>query len=221
MSWLKRQQPIRLYQGLDIPYVILADGVHLCCDNCYGTQENVLEHNICFKTSITNIKRINTYFYKISHFPFIVPFSDIISLDDAIIEGRTIKHAGVQGDLKNIAIMKPEYIRHTADTNLTGLSNTLDEFDASFILTGENIDPQIRLFEESSKIIYHRSWFRTLITIADCMCEKNISRKYCWTQNVPELSVSCYGIESTDELAEINDTFASIGIGDVSVTWVD
>lgn len=221
MSWLKRQQPIRLYQGSNIPYVILTDGVHLCCDNCYGIKCDSSEHNICFNIEATSIKRINTHFYRIASFPAVIPFCDIVALDDAVIEGRTIKQAAdVQGDPKSIAIIKPEYIRHTADTDLTGLSDTLDEYDASFILIGENIDPQVRLFEDSSAIIHHLSWPRTLVTIADNVCEQT-SRKYCWTQTLPELSVSCYGIDAADELVEIHEAFTAIGINDVSVNWVD
>jgi len=154
-------------------------------------------------------------------FPTVIPFNDVISLDDAIIEGRTIKQAAdTSGDPQSIAIMKPEYIRHTADTDLTGLSDTLDEFDASFILVGETVDPQARLFEESSNIIAHRNWPRTMVSIADILCPKQ-SRKYCWTQTLPEITISCYGIDDSDELIEINDTLSAIGINDVSVSWAD
>lgn len=221
MSWLKRQQPIRLYQESDIPYIILTDGVHLCCDNCYGTKPSMSEHNICFEIEAANLRRINTYFYRISSFPAVIPFSDIISLDDTVIEGRIIKQAAdVQGDPQSVAIMKSEYIRHTADVDLADLSDALDDFDASFILVGDNIDPQVRLFGEGSKIIHHRNWTRTLITIADNMCKKS-NRKYCWTQTLPELSVACYGISHTDELVKINEIFDVIGINDVSVSWSD
>ena len=218
-SWLKRQQPIQLYQGSDIPYVILKNSVYLCCDNCFGINNDSSDHNICFYAGVSSLKRINTYFYKLASFPHILPFVDIISLNDTIIEGRTIKQAsGNQGDPKSIAIMKSAYIHRDMDCDLSNISDTLDEFDTSFILVGDNIDPQVRLFDDMSSIIHHREWPRTIVTIADAICSKP-TRKYCWTGTIPELSISCYGIDDSDELIEINDIFHNIGINDVSVRW--
>ncbi|MHA2281514.1 MAG: hypothetical protein ACXAC5_11725 [Promethearchaeota archaeon] len=218
MSWLKRQQPIELYQGSDIPYVILQDGVRLSYDNCYGIQPDNLDHNICFLAEPSLLKRINTYFYKFESFPITLPFSDIISLDDAIVEGRIIertKHGESSNEPKCIAIIQSEYIRHA---DVSRLNDTLDEFDASFILVDENIDPQARLFEDISVLIYHQGWARTLVTIADKICDQ--TRKYCWSQSIPELSISVYGISDSDELMEINDTLNLIGM-DASVNWAD
>ncbi len=219
-SWLKRQQPIQLYQGSDVPYVILKDGVHLCFDNCFGTHSDGLDHNLCFQVEASALKRINTNFYKFSSFPCILPFVDIVSLDDAVIEGRTIKQASeTQDEPKSIAIMKTEYIHHNEDLDLSSISDILCEFDKSFILVGENIDPQARLFEDISTIVPHSGWAKTIVTIADAMCDKS-ARKYCWTNTVPELSISCYGIDNSDELIEINDIFHDIGVNDVSINWV-
>jgi hypothetical protein len=220
MSWLKRQQPIELYQGSDLPYVILQDGVHLCYDNCYGINPDSSDHNISFSVEPSLLKRINTYFYRFESFPATLPFSNVIRLDDAIAEGRIIeraKHLGESSsESKCIAIIKSSYIRHA---DVSNLNDTLDEFDTSFILVEENVDPQARLFEDISSFIHHQGWPRTLVTIADRICEQYI-RKYCWTQLLPDLTVSIYGIEDSDELAEINDTLNLIGVN-ASVNWAD
>ena len=102
MSWLKRQQPVQLYQSSDLPYVILEDGVHLFCDNCFGTQPDNEDFNLSFYAEASQLKRINTYFYRLASFPFIVPFEEVIFLNDAIIEGKTIKHfASSDGEAKS------------------------------------------------------------------------------------------------------------------------
>lgn len=220
MSWLKRQQPIKLYQGSDVPYVILQDGVRLCYDNCYGINSDTSDHNISFSVEPTLLKRINTYFYKFESFPVMLPFSNVILLDDTIAEGRIIertKHFGESSsESKSIAIIKSDYIRHA---DVSTLNDTLDEFDASFILVEENIDPQARLFEDISLLIHHQGWPRTLVTVADRVCEQPF-RKYCWTQVIPDLTIAVYGIENSDELMEINHTLNLIGI-DASVNWAD
>jgi len=115
--------------------------------------------------------------------------------------------------------MKSEYIHQDMNSDLSKISDVLDEFDTSFILVGDNIDPQVRLFEDMSTIIHHREWPRTIVSIADAMCAKTV-RKYCWTNMVPELYISCYGINDSDELIKINDIFHNIGVNDVSVNWV-
>ena len=73
-SWLKRQQPTKLYQSSDIPYVILEDGVYLCYDNCYGGQEDRADHNISFYAHPNSLRRLNTYFYRFNSFPMTIPF---------------------------------------------------------------------------------------------------------------------------------------------------
>ncbi len=216
--WLKRQQPIQLYQSSELPYVILEDGVHLCFDNCYGTQ-NSSDDNLCFQIEASKLSRINTYFYKIEKFPVIIPFSDVVFLNDAVIEGRIIKHASaVIPESKTIAIVKSSYIRSCSD--LSDFHDNLEEFDASFILVGDNIDPQTRLFESVSVIIPHQKWPRTIVSIADRICERK-DRKYCWSQSVADLSIFCYGIDNADEINEVHNSFEIIGIDDVSVRWAD
>ncbi len=84
---------------------------------------------------------------------------------------------------------------------------------------GEVIDPQVRLFEGILDIIPHYDWFRTAVTIADKIAEKT-ERKYCWTHSVPDLNISCFGINHSDEIQHINIAFDTIGISNVSTEWI-
>jgi len=216
--WLKRQQPVKLYQSSDLPYVILEDGVHLCYDNCYGTNKDNSDFNICFETQASNIKRINTYFYKFNSFPIVIPFEQVISLDDTVIEGKTIKHfASSDVDTKQVVVMKSDYIRSYASDDLSEVNDLLDNFDHSFILVGDSIDPQVRLFD-TAKIIPHQSWSRTFVAMAHNMAERP-ERKYRWTHSLPDMNLSCYGIDGIDELQEINAAKDDVGLYNVSVRW--
>ncbi|KKL73432.1 hypothetical protein LCGC14_2074980 [marine sediment metagenome] len=217
--WLKRQQPIKLYQSSDLPYVILEDGIHLCYDNCYGINKDNSDFNICFKAQTTSLKRINTYFYKFSSFPIVLPFEQIVSLDETVIEGKTIKHfAASDNDTKRVAVMKSDYIRSYAGNDLSDINDLLEEFDHSFILVGDFIDPQVRLFESIADIIPHQQWSRTIVSIAHKIADRP-ERKYCWLHSLPDINLSCYGIEGSDELKEINSAKDAIGITDMSVRW--
>lgn len=217
--WLKRQQPIELYQSSDIPYVILEDGVHLCYDNCYGTNKDSSDFNICFQTQASSLKRINTYFYKFNSFPVVLPFQQIVSLDDTVIEGKTIKHfASSESDAKEVAVMKSDYIRSCSNNDLSNINDLLEDFDHSFILVGDSIDPQVRLFEGIANIIPHQQWSRTFVAIAHKLSDRS-DRKYRWIHGLPDISFSCYGINGTDELKEINAAKDAVGLNDASVSW--
>lgn len=220
-SWLKKQQPIKLYQTSDLPYIISDNGVNLCYDNCYHEQSDKSEFQISFLANASSLKRINTYYYKFSSFPVTIPFDRILSLDDTIIEGRVIKTASeTQGDPKNVGIIMSDYIRHADDAKLIELNNVLEQNDKNFILVGECMDPQVRLFEELADIIPHVDWNRTIVAVAHAMCEQN-SRKYKWISSIPELSISCYGVANQDELEMINNAIYTIELPYTSVSWED
>ena len=217
--WLKKQQPIKLYQSSDLPYVVLEDGVLLCYDNCYGESKENYEHNLCFVESSSNLNRLNTYFYKLGSFPVVVPFFKILELDDCIIEGRVIKTAtDSTGDPVTIALIKSDYIR--SSENLDELNDMMDSYDFSIILTNEIIDPQVRLFEDTACLVVHDDWYKTSVFIANKI-SKASHRKYCWTKRVPEISIDCYGIKEADDVAIFNDTLREIGIQHFNVDWVD
>ena len=220
MAWLKKQQPIQLYQSSELPYVILEDGVKLCFDNCYGINPDASDHKINFRASASMLRRINTYFYRLAKFPCTIPLSDIVSLDDAVIEGRTIKHTIASlSEFKTVAVVKSRYIRNISDVELSELNDVLDGFDHRFILVGEVIDPQVRLFEGMADIIPHHDWFRTAVSIAHKMAEKT-ERKYCWTHSVPDLNISCFGMSNVDEIQDISTAFDTIGVANISTDWV-
>lgn len=217
--WLKRQQPIKLYQSSDLPYVILEDGIHLCYDNCYGTNQDNSDFNICFQTQANNLKRINTYFYKFNAFPTIINFEQVISLDDTIIEGKTIKHfASSDQDTKQVVIMKSDYIRSCDGDDLSNINDLLEEYDHRFILVGDIIDPQVRLFDGIAEIIPHQQWTRTFVAIAHALADQP-ERKYRWIHSIPEVNLSCYGIEDPDELREINAAKDAVGLADMCLRW--
>jgi len=221
MAWLKKQQPIQLYQASELPYVILKNSVKLCFDNCYGIKKDHNDHAIHFQVSSNNLRRINTNFYRFTKFPYSVPLQDIIYLDSSIVEGRIIKHSiSNSSNQKNIAIIKSSYIRNISDEKLNDLNDHLDEFDSCFVLVGETIDPQVRLFAGVSNIVHHRNWYRTAVTIANEMEEKS-DRKYCWTHGIPGLDISCFGMSDPDEIQEIGTAFNTIEVPEVSIDWVN
>ncbi len=218
--WLKKQQPTTLYQASDLPYVILEDGVRLCYDNFYFDCNQEGDHKISFSISPTSLKRINTYCYKINSFPATVEFPDVVFLNDAIIRGKTIKHATLKRDeTQSVIIVKSEHITRNSDSDLSEINELLDEHDHSFMLVGETIDPVVRLFEGVSTILHHQNWPRTLVSIANQISDSP-DRKYCWTRSLPDLSLSCYGLDY-DEISTINESLAHIGIDDISVQWVE
>jgi len=216
--WLKRQQPVQLYQASELPYVILEDGVNLCYDNCYGTEiADTAEFNIQFYAPSNALQRINTYFYKFESLPITIPFTDVIKLDNTVVEGKIIKQAASsEGEPCKVVLMKSEYIRN--ESELEPISDILEDCDQAFILTGEHIDPQVRLFNDLAHIIPYCNWERTLVSVAHAVSSQK-TRKYCWTRSVPEMNLSCYGIESTDELKDIYDASNSVGLSDVSIAW--
>lgn len=217
--WLKRQQPIKLYQSSDLPYVILEDGIHLCYDNCYGTNKNDSDFNICFEAQASSLKRINTYFYKFNSFPVVIPFEQVISLDDTVIEGKTIKHyASSEKDTKQVIVMKSDYIRSYAGDDLSDINDLFEEFDHCIILVGESIDPQVRLFEDIAHIVPHINWSRTFVSIAHKIADRP-DRKYRWIHTLPDINLFCYGIDGTDELKEINAAKDAVGLYNMSVRW--
>lgn len=217
--WLKRQQPIKLYQSSDLPYVILEDGVHLCYSNCYGTHKDNSEFNICFESKVSSLKRINTYFYKFNSFPVVMPFEQIISLDETVIEGKTIKHiASSDNETKRVVLMKSEYIRSYAGDDLSDINDLLEEYDHSFILVGDSIDPQVRLFDGIADIIHHQQWTRTFVSMAHKIADRP-ERKYCWMHSLPDINLSCFGIEGPDELLEVNSAKDAVGLVNMSIRW--
>lgn len=222
MSWFKRQQPILLCQSSEIPYVILENGVYLCFDNCYEEKSSDSAHRISFNTAKNQLSRISTNYYRFRHFPTIVPFEDIIYLDDAVIEGKTIKHANISHEDSSIKVIVvvSDYLDQSDEQSFNQLIDEMDTSACTMILTGESTSPKTRLFEDMANIIYHQDWYRTNVQMADVICKLS-HRKYCWTHSLPPMNVHYYGLSSGDDSDKINEVLNNIGVPHFSVIWED
>jgi len=222
MSWLKRHEPIILSQSSDIPYIITEKGVFLCFDNLYTEQlDTSSEHYIRFAAYKNDFFQQSTNHFKLRDFPKLIPFEEIVQLDDTIIEGRVIKQAASieeKHDSFKIAIAYSEFIRELEDDNFQEFVENLDNYDRSFLLIDEEIDPQSRLLEDDMDIIHHRGWYPTLVTIADRICSLP-NRKYCWIHSLPILLFTVYGLQDTDDMNEICENLDNIGIQEKEVEW--
>lgn len=218
MPWLKKQQPISLYQSSDIPYVILEDGVHLCYDNSYGTQESKEEFNIKFQTSVHNLKRINTHYYRFINFPVIIPFEHIIFLNNNIItEGKIVEDfSKIDNNSQSAVMINSRMLKDLND--MSPINDIIDVFDTRFIVVEDSIDNKIRLLEDVATIIPHSHWNRTMTTVAHNMCG-GYNRKYCWTKDIPEVSLDCYGILNQEEFESIHQSLDNIGVSNIDVNW--
>ena len=219
--WLKRQQPVLLHQSSEIPYVIKKNGVFLCFDNFYGEVRNASEHHISFYMPRNSLRRRSTYYFKINPFPITIPFDHVHELDNVIVDGKIRKRQSeVVGDSVDIVVAKASYIRRLNGDGFDEFNDLIEKFDHVFILTGEEIDPQVRLLDDVANVIQHRNWYRTSVKIADSIC--NLSDyKYCWTSAIPELAISCYGLKKNDELSIIQEVFQNIDVPQFSISWED
>jgi len=90
--------------------------------------------------------------------------------------------------------------------------------DETFLLTTEQVDPNTRLLDDFATTICHKQdWGRTCVTIANKIVQQK-DRKYCWTKNIPDISVKCYGLESAQDMEQIQNTLDFIGITN-GVIW--
>lgn len=220
MSWLKRIQPVTLYQSSDLPYVICEDGVRLCHTNMFSESQDKESHFISFTANRHELMRQSTYYHRFLEFPVTIPFEHVVACDDAIIEGRVIKFAAaVSDDLKNITVVKSECISELDDDQWQDLIDVIDESDNGFLLVGEDLPPQARLLDDMVTTIYHNGdWGRTCVGIADAVAPFS-QRKYCWTKSLPELQITCYGLESNEDMSAIQDAFSYMGVPNFSVSW--
>ena len=219
MSWLKRIEPTILHHGSELPFVILDDGVHLCFDNFFSESCNLSEHNLVIKANKNDIKRKSTIYYSFKQFPKIIPFSDIISLNDTIIDGRLIKSSSEYiGNHSEIAVVTSEYLKSLEDEDFQDFVDSLEDYDTTFLLRGDEIDSQSRLLSGMVETVMHHDWYRTAVTIEHKICKKS-DRKYCWTNTIPDLSISFYGFENSEDLDGFKEALEYTGILSYLVTW--
>ncbi len=230
MRWLKQLEPIVLEQSSEIPYVILEDGVHLCFDNFYAEpQKTLMEHfasrkeggdyYIRFTAHKNDIKQQSTNYFRLQEFPTVIPFDNILVLNDTIFDGRIIKATvETDGSPAKIAIIKSDYLQEIDDSEFQEIVESFDNFDHRFLLVGQEIQPQERLLEDSVDMIHHLTWARTCVDIVDRICPKP-KRKYCWTRTTPELSITAFGINDNQEYDSIYKCLDNIGVPEKEIIW--
>jgi len=218
MSWLKRIQPVTLYQSSDLPYVILDDGIHLCSNNLFLEEPDEGAYKICITANKHDLFRQSTYSYKFLSFPTIIPFDSVINCDETIIEGRYIKSSiDADNDSIHAILIKDGYISEIADNQFQDIIDQIESSDHAFLLTDKDtLDPQSRLLSDITQYLYHTEWGRTCLAISHAICPKP-DRKYCWTQSIPEFHLTCFGLEN-DDMQQIQDTFDFMGLQH-SVVW--
>jgi hypothetical protein len=210
-SWFKRQQPIQLKQWSELPYVILKNGVFLCFDNCYGESVSRETHHIIFQTSRVALHRQSTNFFRLTEFPCLIPFADIIELDNVVRGGKVETASHGASFSQSIALVRGGYAARHADMDL-------DNYDHAFVLVKDNVPDEIREILNCAEILHHRQWYRTAVSIADQICP-NRFRGYCWTNTIRELSVDCYGLKRED-IDMLCESFNGVGIRDFSTQWM-
>ena len=219
MRWLNKVKPLDIYQGSNIPYVILEDGLKLCYHNQYFTCPDQNDYNLHFTINKKDAKKISASVYKLNKFPAIIPFSDIISLNDIILDGQYIKMASKKdSEYMKIAIIKNTFLEKTDD--LEDLIDNLNDFKRVFLIHGDKISNKARLLDGMFTLINHgKSWGRVCVSIADELCLRDKEdRKYCWTRDVPNLEISCFGFKDSEEMNKFHDGLNEIGVIN-DTTW--
>jgi hypothetical protein len=222
MKWLKHLGPLVLSQSSNIPYVILEDGVKLCFDNVYHVDpiSKDQEHHIQFNVHKKDIIRQSTSHFRLKNFPVIVPFEDILSLDKTVIDGRIIKTcSGNKGKPQKIFIVQSSFLKEMEENEFQEIVDSMQSYDKTFLLIKEDVDSLDRLLVDEAELIPHFGWYRTIVTIADKVCNNKL-RKYCWTKSLPELSISIHGINGDGETEFISKCFDDIGIVDKEIIWL-
>jgi hypothetical protein len=219
MSWLKRHDAIILSQSSEIPYVILENGVFLCFDNLYGTDAYDSEHSIKFIAYPNDISRQSTNYFKLKQFPKIIPFEEILSLDNIITNGKLLKIAqDLPDDSKSVLVAKSKYTRRLNENKLQDFIDMLDEYDKTFLLVGDEIDEQSRILEDDMTLIHHRGWYPTSVSIAHHVCGLS-SRKWCWTKSLPELDIVTLGLKDSQEMRRADECLSNIGVTNKEIIW--
>lgn len=220
MSWLKRIEPITLEQSSNIPYVVLENGVFLCSSNLFMEKADKSDHFLKLKASKKAILRKSTNCCAFRSFPVLIPFEDIIALDDVIAEGRVIKIASSQlEEPKNIVVATSECLQGMDDNHFQEFVEHVDDYDHSFLLVDEDINSQDRILQDVMSFITHDNWHKTSVNIINDICA-NPYRKYCWTKMLPELKMTLYGLHTSEEADEITNCLESIGVTENEITWI-
>jgi len=219
MKWLRKIELATLEQSSDVPYVILADGVHLCFDNLYYEVADKSEHHIKFVAHKQDLIRKSASCCRFKQFPTTIPFKNILSLGDTVVNGRIIKTAtDLNMDPQNIIVIRSKVLSQLTEDDFQSVVDTVDDYDAAFLLTGNEIGDFDRLLLGSVHMIPHRGWHYSCVAITDHLCEGD-ARKYCWTQRLPGINMKLYGSPEIDDTDIIAQCFEDIGISDTEIIW--
>lgn len=222
MSWLSKIEPVTLYQGSDLPYVVTEEGIKLCFDNSYCVDPVSSEFQIAFQVHKKKLMRQSANYFRFHDFPVVIPFDEVLNLNDTVIDGHILKHASsVDCEPLSIMLIKDAYISDLDNDALGDFVDLIENHDHSFVLLSEdNPSPQTRLLDDLVESIVHTDYGRTIVHIAHTVCPTK-SRKYCWTKMVPDLSIHCYGLNDSEEKNDMDYYFEYIGIDNVETLWED
>ncbi len=219
MSWLKRIEPVVLYQTSEIPYVILESGVFLCFNNFYQEKEDKTDYHIAFRIDRNILARKSTHYFAFKNFPVTIPFEDIVLLNDSIVEGSLIKSAAeAPAESREIIVIKDSYLESREDDEFQEIVEVIDASDDAFLLVGDNLGAKARVLDNMVHAVRHTGWSRTSVAIADILC--NTPRKYCWTKSIPEVTINCHGFKRTEDMDKFKRSLENIGIEQFSIIWI-
>ncbi len=218
MNWLNRIEPITLEQSSDVPFVVLEDGVRLCFDNMYYESSDHVDHHIRFTAHKPDLVRRSANCWRFKDFPVTIPFKDVVTLDDVVIDGKVLKMASDRpADPKSILVVRSKSLNDMEEEEIQEITDSIDDYDYAFLLTGSELDTYDRLLADTMEIIHHRGWHYSCVAMADRICNKH--RKYCWTKTAPELHITVFGLEHSDDLEYVSNCFDDIGISEKEVIW--
>lgn len=223
MSWLKRIDSLALHQSLDIPFITFKNGVYLCFDNFYSEQpQNTEAHSLCFSVNKNQVFRKSTYYYSLKEFPVIIPFKDILSLDDVVKEGQVIKESvpETNSQTHHVAVVKTKYLKRLSDRQFDNFIDAVDGFKRLYVLNNGVVDDRVHVLADildSVKVLYHKQWGRTVVTILNDNSEQK--KGLCWTRGLPQIQFTNIGINDGSEMDEITDLLSELDVN-YSVHWL-
>jgi hypothetical protein len=216
--WFRKIEPVLLHQSSDVPYVVTNDGVRLCFDNYYGLQEDRFgEHVLSFKMPRRAIRRRSTKHFRLHSFPVTIPFSDVVKLDRAAKDGALIlQDKSFTGPWRRISLFSAEYLlkKHR---DIEKAATRLARLRHCYVTYGHELPSQLHAVAETTPIISHYDWVKTLLTIADSVVQTDY-RGPNWVKCAGRFDIVAYGFKSG--LEEAKRAISDIGIEDATFTWL-
>lgn len=220
--WLKKIEPVTLYQSSEIPYVIRETGILLCFNNLFSSHpENFNQYTISFQAHKNQIKRQNTNFFKLNSFPALIELDPNTEVGNIIKQGeyqQPIEHIQ-NNEWQKIAIISDKYINHMREQELKKFILELKLHDYSFIAHSHDIGPKVRYMSDYAIPTWHYNWHRTLAAISDNII-KNSYRGYNWTKQAGLFDIKCFGFDILENSNKAKRAINNIGINDSNFVWI-